>query len=480
MKSINRLIALVLVLITMLGTIACNTVTPSGTTGVITALPTGTKTETPSAVTPTPSKNPATSPTPVSTPTPTVDPTVEPTVEPTVDPTVEPTVEPEDFPKVGVAYKMAVNQVNLARTLYFSGEFESRGYYFATVDNPSYAADVYLEKAGEGYYIYFTKNGTKQYIGLTQSTTNGKTYTNPALLATPSQVWNYYETAKTFTTEYNGTEYYLGCYNSFDTVSVSDTKYITGDNASKVDISQFPVHLSIPDVSPDPTEDPNKTVIPPSGDFVYTNEVGNYYTGIDGLYGEELKLELREIISVIKKTETYDALRQDLAKTDAGSTPGTIIGFYTHKEMNAKWDQGATWNREHVWPKSKGWFNTSGAGADIHHIRPESSSDNSSRGNKSFGPYNNTTYFCPPDDAKGDVARILFYMLTRYAETDTEYPVTKVAYSMEMLLDWNELDPVDDLEIQRNNEAYKIQGNRNPFIDCPDFANYIWDLSRVD
>ena len=48
---------------------------------------------------------------------------------------------------------------------------------------------------------------------------------------------------------------------------------------------------------------------------------------------------------------------------------GTIQ--HSHHEVQAKWDSATTWNREHVWPKSKGWFNEDGAGCDIHHIRPE-------------------------------------------------------------------------------------------------------------
>ena len=77
------------------------------------------------------------------------------------------------------------------------------------------------------------------------------------------------------------------------------------------------------------------------------------------------------------------------------------------------------------------------------------------------------------DEAKGDVARIIFYMLTRYSQSDSN-GVTKVAQSMNMLLEWNELDPVDALEIQRNKVAEGIQGNRNPFIDYPELADAIW------
>ena len=74
---------------------------------------------------------------------------------------------------------------------------------------------------------------------------------------------------------------------------------------------------------------------------------------------------------------------------------------------------------------------------------------------------------------KGDTARILFYLFTRYSQADS-YRFTAVAQSLEMLLEWNRLDPVDEWEMERNNETAKIQGNRNPFIDHPEFADIIW------
>lgn len=196
-----------------------------------------------------------------------------------------------------------------------------------------------------------------------------------------------------------------------------------------------------------------------------------YYASANGLKGEELKLALRSIISVQTKTEKYDDLRTDLALTDKGSTDGTIVCLYCHKEMDATWDGGKTWNREHVWPQSLGWFSTTMAGADIHHLRPCHQSENSSRGNTPYGV--SSGYYEPNDNVKGDVARILFYLYVRYAEAD-RYSLTTVCESFDMLLIWNDIDPVDSLEIQRNEVAYSIQGNRNPFIDYPDYADYIW------
>jgi len=199
-----------------------------------------------------------------------------------------------------------------------------------------------------------------------------------------------------------------------------------------------------------------------------------YYAAANGLIGEELKLALRTIISVVKKVETYAGLRTDLAITDADpNNPGNIILIYTGKSVSAAWDGGNTWNREHIWPRSIGWFDEDGAGADIHHIRPTDPSENSSRGNKKFGSQTNSTYYEPRDEVKGDVARIIFYLMVRYEEADSR-TFTTIAESKELLMQWHHQDPVDSFEQTRNEKSYQIQGNRNPFIDHPECAELIW------
>lgn len=206
-----------------------------------------------------------------------------------------------------------------------------------------------------------------------------------------------------------------------------------------------------------------------------THYTGTYYKNIDtSLSGSSLKGELRELITDTHDNPTsYDELKTAIPKADASiNNPSKIVLIYSRTEINGSWDGAATWNREHVWPKANGWFKDSGAGSDLHHIRPEDPDVNNKRGNIKFGT--GSSYFEPVDEAKGDVARIIFYLLTRYSQSDS-YGVTKVAQSMTLLLEWNELDPVDKLEIQRNNVAENIQGNRNPFIDYPEFANTIWE-----
>ena len=186
--------------------------------------------------------------------------------------------------------------------------------------------------------------------------------------------------------------------------------------------------------------------------------------------------QLRELITdTHNKRTSYDDCVDYVEQTDGDpNNPGNIILFYSGESIDSTWDSGKTWNREHVWPKSLGWFEESGAGSDLHHIRPCDSDLNSRRSSIKFGESSN--YFDPADHGanyRGDVARIIFYLMVRYEEADG-YSFTSVAESKDMLLRWNEEDPVSDQERARNEAIFEIQGNRNPFIDNEDYASMIW------
>lgn len=232
--------------------------------------------------------------------------------------------------------------------------------------------------------------------------------------------------------------------------------------------------VSLKVVKSDPTPTPTPTPTPP---VVYPTLTA-YYSSAQDLVGTQLKAKLRNIItSTHKKQTTYNDCKKYLPNADEDpNNSNNMILFYTGESIKKSTDLTNDWNREHVWCQSLGWFTTSGAGADLHHIRPCSIKVNSSRGNKIFGT--GSGMYEPADNYKGDVARIIFYLLIRYTESDAEiYGFTgknKIAQSLELLLAWNELDPVDILEQNRNEYIYKIQGNRNPFIDYPEFADMIW------
>ena len=223
-----------------------------------------------------------------------------------------------------------------------------------------------------------------------------------------------------------------------------------------------------------------------------------YYEAARGLKDTALKNKLRTIITESHtRITSYDDCKDPelVKKTDADpNKSGNIILFWSGLSVSSAWDGGKTWNREHVWPKSNAWYVESGGGSDLHHIRPTDPTVNSTHNNSPYGIVTNGKYvnmaaingggtttckhgggfFEPCDEKKGDTARIIFYLLTRYSQADS-YSITKVAQSMDMLLEWNESDPVDDSEVRRNNAVADIQGNRNPFIDHSEFANMIWD-----
>lgn len=239
-----------------------------------------------------------------------------------------------------------------------------------------------------------------------------------------------------------------------------------------------------------------------------------YYDAAQGKSGTELKTALYTIIKghtefpySASTTDTWDILKE----TDVDpNNSSNVIGLYSAFSMNAaaEYDGGNGWTREHVWAKSRGDFGTTpGAGTDVHHLRAEDASTNSARSNRNFdeateqyidasGQYSGPTSsftggsssftWEPRDAVKGDVARMLFYMATRYegeaGEPDLELTETLLGSGdksplhakLSVLLTWHQQDPVDAYEQTRNDIIYGYQGNRNPFIDHPEYVASIW------
>lgn len=240
-----------------------------------------------------------------------------------------------------------------------------------------------------------------------------------------------------------------------------------------------------------------------------------YYDDAQGLTGEVLKTELNNIIKdhtefpyTSSATDVWDILKE----TDKDpNNPNNVILLYSGWSKNGEeeYDGGNGWNREHVWAKSHGDFgNTIGPGTDVHALRPCDVSVNSARSNRWFaecsteyidgdgatGCYTSSTEWVwkPNNNVKGDVARMIFYMATRYEGEGMEPDLQIIDYlpsnnntsdpvhaKLSDLLLWHMQDPVDDWERNRNNIIYyDYQNNRNPFIDQSEFAELIWgDLS---
>ena len=228
----------------------------------------------------------------------------------------------------------------------------------------------------------------------------------------------------------------------------------------------------------------------------------SYYTGsytydrLEDLSGSVLTTTLRTLMTSTHKYKSSYANCRDYAnRTDCENGSGSnIITIYTsYSTSQSEYNGGNGWNREHVWPKSLGGFNQDGAGADLHHIRPSENKTNSQRGNKLYGNVSSGSkstgnlsgivggeysgnYYEPLDEVKGDVARICLYVYVRYG---TEYSqcskITNVFQSIDVLLEWCALDPVDTWEMGRNEVVGSIQGNRNVFIDYPEYAWLLFD-----
>ncbi len=166
---------------------------------------------------------------------------------------------------------------------------------------------------------------------------------------------------------------------------------------------------------------------------------------------------------------------------NSGKTSNKISSFYSGKEIGPAWDSGKTWNREHVWPNSKG--NLAGEGEnDIMMLRPTASSENSSRGNKAYGT--TSGYYNPNGesggkyDLRGDVSRIILYQYVRWGcintgsgyNTKDIFGTKGIIESLDVLLLWMEEDPVDTWELGRNDSVESITGTRNVFVDFPELA----------
>ncbi len=226
-----------------------------------------------------------------------------------------------------------------------------------------------------------------------------------------------------------------------------------------------------------------------------------YYDDAVGLYGDELTSALRTIISTNYQGVSYGDDRYYLEDVDADlSNSSNIWTIYDGYSINATWDSGSTWNREHVWCNSRMGLSGSvdngdiGIDSDLHNLRASDPRTNSTRSNRFYtsgsGSWSGDTSdggFFPGDEHAGDVARICFYMAVRYDNLILTDDVSKLNddtlnYTSEgvymgllsNLLVWNYQDEVDDFETSRNNLIYGIQNNRNPFIDYPDFVSMIY------
>ena len=228
--------------------------------------------------------------------------------------------------------------------------------------------------------------------------------------------------------------------------------------------------------------------------FLLAQSAPAYYSSIDfNKTKNELKNELATLITTTHtKTISYSELQTLMKTSDVDSeNPANLLLVYGSQSSGLHQRSrpiSGSWNREHVYAKSKGTPNlgTSGPGADGHHLRPADTQLNSTRGSLLFDDGTGSLAYktsrggwYPGEEWKGDVARILMYMYVRYNSRCLPLNITMNpnTYSQDfpdILLKWNIEDPVSAFEIQRQNVVANMQKNRNPFIDNPYLATVIW------
>ncbi|MDE5714820.1 MAG: endonuclease [Anaeroplasmataceae bacterium] len=235
-------------------------------------------------------------------------------------------------------------------------------------------------------------------------------------------------------------------------------------------------------------------------------EFMEYYSSMNSHLDETFKITLHKLLKNTHKTTlsytpgVWDALKK--ADEDPQNKEN-IICIYTGRSIpKANQDKGSSgnniWNREHMWPNSHGFKSQDYAAyTDAHHLFASEKNINATRGNKDFNYVKNgnsdsygnrwdSTFFEPRDEVKGDIARAMFYMVVRYSDpnelvlnlvnstTSSSSNKTGQLGYLNVLLEWHQIDPVSDKEKERNEIIYSLQGNRNPFIDYPDWVNLLY------
>lgn len=258
---------------------------------------------------------------------------------------------------------------------------------------------------------------------------------------------------------------------------------------------------------------------------IFAQIPSGYYSSADGLHGLKLKHSLHQIISNKHISWNYSHLPgfyPDMDSDEYYENDGTMLDIYSENPTGADpynydWEtvelisgastEGMGYNREHIVSQSF-FYGCYPMYSDLHFVIPTDARVNQRRSNLPFGkvgssptftslngtkvglsisPGYTLTVFEPIDEFKGDIARMIFYAATRYegllSQFDTSntrnpfYNNTEISvrpWLLNVLKEWHVLDPVSEREIDRNNKVYALQGNRNPFVDHPEYVNLIW------
>lgn len=245
------------------------------------------------------------------------------------------------------------------------------------------------------------------------------------------------------------------------------------------------------------------------GFMSYAEAPASYYNTLTGKKDGELKTAIYNIVHNFTRVSSYSALPQYFARTDVYPESKRWWDMYSDIPLYAPSFAGL--NREHSFPKS--WWGGSqnvGAYVDLNHLYPSEMRANTAKSNYPLGMVNTSSavkfengivkvgypvngqgggaqfVFEPADEYKGDFARTYFYMVTCYQDLTWKYTFmvnqnlypTLNQWSIDLLLGWHRQDPVSQKEIDRNEVVFGIQNNRNPFIDHPELAEYLWGTKK--
>ena len=232
-----------------------------------------------------------------------------------------------------------------------------------------------------------------------------------------------------------------------------------------------------------------------------------YYSSLNGKSEATLKTAIHELLYNHTQVSSYSDLPKYFQRTDVHKDilqNGHPMWWDMYAEIPLYTPSFSGLNREHSFPKS--WWGggtDTPAYTDLNHLYPSEMKANTAKSNYPLGVCSSTSFnngiskvgppvtgqgggaakvFEPDNEYKGDLARAYFYMVCCYQNLTWKYTYmvqqnlypTLNSWAVNLLLQWHRQDPPSQKEYDRNEEVYKIQNNRNPFIDYPDLAEYLW------
>lgn len=235
-----------------------------------------------------------------------------------------------------------------------------------------------------------------------------------------------------------------------------------------------------------------------------------YYDSLSGLNGVALRKAAKNVVRnhtrISYGTSTWDAFKT----TDTHFVNGKLCWWDMYSDNDVLVTDGhSSLNIEHSVAKSWWGGSTNDAYCDLFNLNPSNANANSAKSNYPMAEVSNSTWsngittvgyavsgqgggasrvYEPADEYKGDFARGFMYMFSVYDDlpwlTSTGWMYDASSsdifkpWALQLLLKWHREDPVSEKEVKRNEAVYKVQGNRNPFIDSPELAEYIWGTHK--